>query len=112
MSNKSQTSIGLLDSSITVSASWQRVCAEDYGRASLNLMNVGANNMGIYFAPIGNNGATPAPTGIGSAGVYTIVPTGSFEPDGGWVPANEVWVIGTASDKLTCSVSKPVGAGA
>lgn len=106
MGNKSSTSIGLLDVSITVSATWQRVAAEDPSRGALELMNVGSNNMGVYFAPAGNNNTAPAPTGIGSKGVHTLVPTGSYEPDGGFIPFNEIWVIGTASDNLTAFVSK------
>lgn len=79
---------------------------EDGSRGALQMMNVGAANMGIYFAPLGNNNVAPVPTGIGSAGVYTMVPTGQYEPDGGFIPPNEIWVIGTASDHLTAHVSK------
>lgn len=107
MANKSQTTAGLRDVSVTVAATWTRVCAEDQGgtRSVLLMMNTGTHNMGIYFAPIGNNNTTPTPVGIGTAGVYTMVPNGSYEPDGGFIPQNEVWVIGTASDVLTASIS-------
>lgn len=109
LSNKSQSSVGWVDKSITVSASWQKVCDEDKGgaRGVLELMNVGTHNMGVCFPPLGNNGATPTFTAtIGSAGVYTIVPTGSYEPTGGQIPSNEVWVFGTASDVLVASVTQ------
>lgn len=106
MANKSQTSGGLVDFSITVSAAWQRVLPEDNTRGALELMNAGANNMGLYWAPLGNNKTVPTPTGIGSKGVFTLVPTGSFEPAGGFIPTNELWVIGTASDNFTCMSTK------
>ena len=109
MPNKSQTNIGTKDFSIVVSATWQRVLAEDANRAAVRFMNVGSHNMGIYWAPIGNAGTPPVPTGIGSAGVDTLVPTGSYEPDAGWIDSNELWVIGTASDVLTCKASPPLG---
>lgn len=63
--------------------------------------------MGVYFAPMGNANATPVPVGLGTKGVLTMVPMGSYEPDGGFIPPNEIWVIGTASDVLTCYVSTP-----
>lgn len=106
MANKGQTSVGLKDVSITVSATWQRVAAEDSGRGALLLMNVGSNSMGIHFAPMGNNNTAPTPTGIGSKGVYTLLANGSYEPDGGFIESNEIWVIGTASDNLTAHVSQ------
>lgn len=108
MANKSQTSVGWVDASITVSSSWQKVCSEDKGgsRSVFELMNVGSHNMGVCFPPLGNNGATPSFTAtLGSAGVYTIVPTGSYEPSGGQIPQNECWVFGTASDVLVASIS-------
>lgn len=105
MANKSQSGVGFKDVSITVSSSWQKVAAEDDTRGALELMNVGTNNMGVYFPPLGNAGVTPTPTGIGSKGVFTLVPTGSYEPAGGFIPPNEIWVIGTASDNLVAMVS-------
>lgn len=106
MANKSQTNGGLKDASVTVSSSWQKVCGEDEARTVLLMMNVGTHSMGICFAPIGNNGVTPTfTTTLGSPGVYTIVAQGSYEPDGGFIPMNEVWVFGTASDVLVASIS-------
>lgn len=79
-----------------MTGSWVRLLAENKQRATLLLQNIGSNNVGIYFAPPGNNNVTPVPAGIGSAGVYTMVPTGTYAPPP--IPTGEVWAIGTVAD--------------
>lgn len=113
MSNKSQTGLGLTDASVTFSASatWTQVAKEDAERGALLLMNVGGSNMGVFFAPLGGIGGVPntAPSisaTTGTSGVYTLVSNGSYEPDGGFVPNNEVWAFGTSTQVLTASISQ------
>lgn len=88
--------------SVTMTGAWVRIVAEDSLRQFLDAENVGANNIGFYRAPTGNNNAAPAPAGIGSLGVNTIVSGGSY---GGQVVTNELWAIGTIGDVLTVFVS-------
>lgn len=94
-----ESPLPLTDISETMTGSWVRISAEDSTRCTLLLSNVGSNNMGVYFAPIGNANTPPVPTGIGSEGVSTMVPGGTFAPPP--VPTNEVWVIGTLTDVVT-----------
>lgn len=111
MSNKSQTNVGLKDYSATMTGSPVKVIAEDQTRGALLLMNCAAHDILIYFAPLGNNGVAPTIT-AGAAGVYCLGAAsaagkqgGSFEPDGGYIPTNEIWASGTNSDVLVCSAS-------
>lgn len=108
----SQTPAFVIDYSATMTGSWVKVLSQVSGRTALSLMNVGTHNIGIYFAPPGNNGATPTPVGIGSKGVFTLGPAaaangqgGTYEPDGPFIEVNELWAIGTASDILICAAS-------
>ncbi len=80
----------------TMDATWKRIFTENTRRRTMLITNDGANNVGIYFAAIGNANVTPAPVGIGSAGVHTMVPGGDFVPPP--LHLGEVWAIGTASD--------------
>ena len=101
MANKSSSNVGLIDKSISsLSGSSQLLMAENETRGALLIMNTGTNNIGIAFAPLGST-ATAA---IGSAGTYTIVPNGSYVGgDGGFIPTNAVYVIGTAGQPVTAS---------
>ena len=102
MANKGSSSVGLVDASISsLSGSSQLLVAENNTRTGLLIMNVGSANIGIAFAPLGGT-ATAA---IGSAGTYTLVPGRAYEPDGGFVPSNAIYVIGTAGQPVTCSWS-------
>jgi hypothetical protein len=110
MGNKAATNIGVKDVSVTITVSntWQRFATEDPIRGALDFQNVGSHNMGIYRAPPGNAGVTPVPSGIGSAGVNTLLPSGSGTAKGGWIESNELWVIGTAGEALTVYLSPPL----
>lgn len=102
MANKGSSSVGLVDASISsLSGSSQLLIAENNTRTGLLIMNTGINNIGIAFAPLGGT-ATAA---LGVAGTYTIVPNGSYEPDGGFVPSNAIYIIGTAGQPVTASWS-------
>lgn len=83
----------------TMTGSWVRLLAENKSRTLLLLANVGDNNVGIYFAALGNANTPPVPTGIGEEGVFTMVPSGTYAPPP--VPLGEVWAIGTISDVVT-----------
>lgn len=102
--NLSQTTIDTTNCSGTIATlnTWQRVLATDVKRAQFLFQNVAATNIGIAFMPMSNNGVTPPYTGIGSAGVFTLIPFASYEPDGGWIDGGEFWVIGTASAAYSC----------
>lgn len=103
--NTSQTPVSGSDCSVTIAVTntWQQVLKQNVNRSALQIMNLSsANNMGISFLPIGNNNVAPAATGIGSAGVFTLTPLWSYEPDGGFIWSGEVWVIGTSTNVLTC----------
>jgi hypothetical protein len=111
LSNKSQTNASLKDYSATMTGSAVRVIVEDETRGALLMMNCAANDILIYFAPAGNNGTTPTIT-AGAAGVYTLAKAagagqqgGSYEPDGGFVPTNEIWAKGTNGDILVVSAT-------
>jgi hypothetical protein len=101
MANKASSNVGLVDKSIaSLSGSSQLLMAENETRGALYIMNVGSSNIGIAFAPIGST-ATAA---IGSSGTYTLVPNGSLTAgDGGFVPVNAIYVIGTAGQPVTAS---------
>lgn len=108
MANKSQTGIGITDRSLTLTGSSQQLMAQNATRGALQIMNVGSANIAIAFASLvepdlyGN--LVPAPTAtasIAAAGSYTIVPGGSYEPDGGFIPTNAIFVIGTASQVVS-----------
>ena len=102
MANKSSSNVGLVDKSIaSLSGSSELLMAENETRGALLIMNTGTNNIGIAFAPLGGT-ATAA---IGSAGTYTLVPGRAYEPDGGFVPSNAIYVIGTLGQPVTCSWS-------
>jgi hypothetical protein len=103
VANKGSSSVGLVDASISsLSGSSQLLIAENNTRTGLLIMNVGTDNIGIAFAPLGDGVATAA---IGSAGTYTLVPGRAYEPDGGFVPSNAIYVIGTAGQPVTASWS-------
>lgn len=104
--NVSQTPTSYTSCSGTIASTnvWQRVLAQNGARKALLFMNIAANNQGWAFMPIGNT-AAPSATGIGSAGVFTLVPNWSYEPDGGFIWAGEVWVIGTSGDAFTCGAN-------
>lgn len=101
MANKSSTSVALIDKSISsLSGSSQLLMAENQTRGAVLIMNTGTSNIGIAFATLGST-ATAA---IGSAGTYTLVPGGSYVGgDGGFVPVNAIYVIGTAGQPVTAS---------
>lgn len=105
MSNKSQTGVGLVDSSIlSLSGSSQQLMAENPSRGALQIMNTGSANIGVRFVPLGGT-RTDYPAAIAGIGTFTIVPGGSYEPDGGWIPQNAIEVIGTAAQPVACSYS-------
>lgn len=100
MANKSSSNVGLIDSSLTLSGSSQILMTENQTRGAVLIMNTGSANIGIAFAALGGT-ATAA---IGSAGTYTIVPNGSYiGGEGGFVPVNAIYVIGTAAQPVTAS---------
>lgn len=101
MANKSSSNVGLVDKSISsLSGSSQLLMAENETRGALYIMNVGSSNIGVAFAPIGS-AATAA---IGSAGTFTLIPNGSLTAgDGGFVPTNAIYVIGTAGQPVTAA---------
>ena len=101
MANKSSSNVGLIDRSITsLTGSSQLLMAENETRGALYIMNVGTSNIGVAFAPIGGT-ATAA---LGTGGTYTLLPNGSLTAgDGGFVPVNAVYVIGTAGQAVTAS---------
>jgi hypothetical protein len=102
LANKGSSSVGLVDASISsLSGSSQLLIAENNTRTGLLIMNVGTANIGIAFAPLGGT-ATAA---IGSAGTYTLIPGRAYEPDGGFVPSNAIYIIGTAGQPVTASWS-------
>ena len=103
MSNKSQTGIGITDRSIaSLAAGSQLLMGQNAQRGALQIMNVGNANIAIAFAPLvegaGNGTATAA---LNTAGSYTIVPTGSYEPDGGFMPMGAIYVIGTTGQPVS-----------
>ena len=102
MANKASSNVGLVDKSISsLSGSSQLLMAENETRGALYIMNVGSSNIGIAFAPIGSTATAAA---IGSSGTYTLVPNGSLTAgDGGFVPVNAIYVIGTAGQPVTAS---------
>lgn len=109
MSNKSQTGLGIVDKSVTLTGSVQQVLKEDDSRGALLLMNCSAHDILIYFPTLGNGNVAPSSINAGAAGVFTLAAAasagkmgGSYEPDGGWVPTNELWCNGTGSDVLVC----------
>lgn len=112
IANKSQSGIGLVDKSATMTGSAVLVAAEDAERAALLMINCSAHDITFAFAPLGS---TTAPTlTAGAAGVYTLAAGsaggkagGAYEPDGGFIPTNAIWALGTASDVLVCYVSQP-----
>ena len=100
MANKSQSGAYYVDSSISsLSGSSQLLLAEQPSRGGLLIMNVGNANIGIAFAAAGGT-ATAA---IGSAGTYTMAPGQSFLPNGGIIPTNAIYVIGTSGQPVSCS---------
>lgn len=109
MANKSQTGVGLVDASVTLTGSSQQLMAQNNTRGALLIQNIGNANIGLAFAPLsaystvdGTLLTTPSVTAsIGAAGTLTIVPGGSYEPDGGFIPMNAIFVIGTASQIVT-----------
>lgn len=112
MANKSQTGLGLVDKSATMTGSPVLVVAEDANRGALLLMNCSAHDISFVFSALGAGGTAPTIT-AGAAGVYTLKAAasagsqgGSFEPDGGFVPTNAIWATGTNADVLVCHVSQ------
>ncbi len=107
MANKSQTGVGLKDASIaSLTGSSQLLMHQNMQRGALLIMNVGNANIGIAFGPLTEDGSDGAATAaIGSGGTYTIAPNGSYEPDGGFIPCNAIWVIGTAGQAVSACES-------
>ena len=102
LANKSQTGEYYVDSSIaSLSGSSQLLLAEQPSRGALLIMNIGNANIGIAFAAP----QATATAAIGSSGTFTLAPGVSFEPDGGVIPLNAVYVIGTAGQPVTCVYS-------
>jgi hypothetical protein len=101
MANKASSNVGLVDKSIaSLSGSSQLLMAENETRGALYIMNTGTSNVGVAFAPIGGT----ATASIGTGGTYTLVPNGSLTAgDGGFIPTNAVYVIGTIGQPLTAS---------
>jgi hypothetical protein len=101
MANKSSSNVGLVDKSISsLSGSSQLLMAENETRGALYIMNTGLANIGVAFAPIGGTAAAA----LGAGGTYTIVPNGSLTAgDGGFIPTNAIYIIGTAGQPVTAS---------
>lgn len=107
MSNRSQTGVGITDRSIaSLSGSSQLLMGQNSQRGALLIQNTGNANLGFAIASttepsqdgtITNGVVTAA---IGSAGTYTLLPAGSYEPDGGFIPTGAIYVIGTASQSV------------
>lgn len=111
MANKSQSNGLLKDFSATMTGSPVKVIVEDPARSALLMMNCSAHDILIYFAPAGNAGVAPTIT-AGAANVYCLAAAssagkqgGSYEPDGGFIPTNEIWAQGTNTDILVVSAS-------
>ena len=102
MANRGSSSVGLVDASISsLSGSSQLLIAENNTRTGLLIQNVGSASVGIAFAALGST----ATATIGSAGTYTLVAGAFYEPDGGFIPSNAIYVIGTAAQPVTASWS-------
>lgn len=113
MANKSQTGLGLVDKSTTMTGSPVLVVAEDDGRGGLLMMNCAAHDILFVFSPLGAGTTAPTIT-AGAAGVYCLAAAsaagkqgGSYEPDAGYIPTNAIWAQGTNADILVCHVSQP-----
>jgi len=102
--NASQNTVDKVGHSVTIAmtSTWQLVAAADPNRKAMLCQNVGTHNMGFLIQPYASGSATPTASGIGSADVFTLLPNGAYEPDGGWICGGAVWVIGTANDVMTC----------
>lgn len=104
MANKSASGVYLVESTITtLSGSSQLLFAENPSRGYLLIENNGNANIGIRLAPPGST-ATAA---TGSSGTITLVPTGSYEPGGGAIPLNAIYIIGTAGQPVTALQTAP-----
>ena len=103
MANKSSSNVGLVDKSISsLSGSSELLMSENETRGAIHIMNTGSSNIGIAFAPIGGS-ITAA---IGGAGTYTLVPNGSYTAgDGGFVPVNANYVIGSAGQLVAAAAT-------
>ena len=103
MANKASTGIGIRDKSIALSGSSQLLMAQNTDRAAMVIENIGNANIGIVLAPLTEDGSNGAGTAaIGTAGTYTIVPTGSWTMgDGGFIHLGAVYVIGTAAQPVS-----------
>lgn len=104
--NASQTPVAPVNCSTTIAVTntWQRLLTQNTGRKAINLANPSTRAMGIWFAPVNNNGVAPSLT-IAQAGVFPLPAAWYYEPDGGFLYYTEVWVIGTATDPITCTAS-------
>lgn len=105
--NASQNTVDNVNCSGTLAATatWQLAANVDKNRAKMLLQNVGATNLGFALQPYSATNVAPTAVGIGSAGVWTLLPFGSYEPDGGWIDGGALWVIGTIGAAFTCQVS-------
>lgn len=63
-------------------------------RKYLLIQNTGNTNIGVNLAG--------GPAAIGGVGTITLVPTGSYEPDAGFIPTNPINVIGTVGQPIVC----------
>lgn len=113
IANKSQSSVGLVDASFTLTGGVDQILTEDKGgvRGALLMMNCSAHDINFVFPSLGNANTAPTIT-AGAKGVYCLKAAasagsqgGSYENDGGWVPQNEIWAKGTNGDVLVVSVT-------
>ena len=107
MANKSQTGLGVVDSSIaSLTGSSQTLMAEDDTRGALVIHNCGLSNaLAIAFVPLG---ALPSSVtaALGAAGSYNIAPGGYFPIGGGFIPTNAIVVAGTAGQPVSAFKSQ------
>jgi len=97
-----QAPVPTTDVSATMTGSWVLIAAENFSREVLLMMNVGSNNIGIYIADPRDAAAPSELLGIGSEGVDTMVPGGTYSPPP--VPTGAIWAKGTLADVLTARV--------
>ncbi len=110
MANKSQTGLGYVDASVTLTGSSQQLMAQNLTRGALMIQNVSsANSVGLAFAALTEPGqpAATATASIGASGTFTLAAGNSFAPSGGSIPVNAIFVIGTASQIVTAIQSQP-----
>jgi hypothetical protein len=90
-----------VDASETYNGNWQQIADEDPYRTGFWLQNKGTDNMALYFAPEGNNGAPPNGSWTwATKGVFVVGPGWTSDGAGGLFK-NEIWIRGTATQHAT-----------